>query len=151
MTSAHQTVYKAYSRANHTVAKTRQVVMLYDGAIRFLKQAREDMVERRIESRFNKLMRVGEIIMGLQSSLDFDNGGDTAKVLYAFYSNIDMRVLSLHRSNDVEECDRIILELKEMRDVWDKIDRGETAETTESSTTQDTPPAPPQDSVTFSV
>jgi flagellar protein FliS len=124
MLTAHQSV-KAYHRASHTVAKTRQVVMLYDGMIRFLKQAREDMEKKNIEGRYNKLIRAGEIIMGLQSSLDFDNGGEPAKTLYSFYSNIDMRIIALHRSNDMIACDGVIKDLKDMRDVWDKIDRGD--------------------------
>lgn len=148
MSANHQSV-KAYHRANHTVAKTRQVVMLYDGAIRFLKQAREDMVGGHIEARFNKLVRVGDIIMGLQSCLDFDNGGDSAKVLYGFYSNIDMRIMGLHRTGNVEECDRIIQDLKEMRDVWDKIDRGDGAEKPAAPASQASQDMVP-DSITFS-
>jgi len=142
-TPSSQSVYKAYNRASHTVGKTRQVVMLYDGAIRFLKQAREDMVAGNIEGRFNKLVRVGEIIMGLQSCLDFDSGGESAKVLYSFYSGIDMRIISLHRTNSVEVCDQVINDLKEMRDVWDKIDRGDATPNAMAATTSEpeTPPA----------
>jgi flagellar protein FliS len=150
MSPAPQSVYKAYHKATHTVAKTRQVVMLYDGAIRFLKQAREDMLEKRIEARFHKLVRVGEIIMGLQASLDFDNGGDSAKILYNYYSNLDMRILSLHRTNNIDECERIIADIKEMRDVWDRIDRGEVNSDGTVTPKQELPPATSGDSVAVS-
>ena len=46
MSQPHTGLYKAYSRANHTVSKTRQVVMLYDGAIRFMQQAAEAMEKK---------------------------------------------------------------------------------------------------------
>ncbi|MBN8542683.1 MAG: flagellar export chaperone FliS [Alphaproteobacteria bacterium] len=143
---------KAYHRASHTVAKTRQVVMLYDGMIRFLKQARDCMESRDIEGRYNKLIKAGEIIMGLQSSLDFDNGGDAARVLYGFYSTIDMRIISLHRTNDIADCDRIIADLKEMRDVWNRIDRGlpEKDAAPEVADEQEVPPQPPEEPVTIS-
>ncbi len=143
---------KAYHRASHTVAKTRQVVMLYDGMIRFLKQARDCMENKDIEGRYNKLVKAGEIIMGLQSSLDFDNGGEAARVLYGFYSSIDMRIISLHRTNDIPDCDRVIADLKEMRDVWNRIDKGlpENDGAPEVAAKQEVPPQPPEEPVTVS-
>lgn len=114
----------AYTRASHTVAKTRQVVMLYDGVIRFLQQAKAAMETMDISERYTKLAKAGEVIAGLQSCLDFDSGGQTAQVLYDFYAATEMRILALHRTNDTTECDAIIGDLKQMRDVWYHIDRG---------------------------
>ncbi len=118
------TRYKAYSKASHTVAKTRQVVMLYDGIVRFLAQAKEAMENNEIERRFKTLSKVSEIITGLQACLDFEAGGDTAQVLSEFYSGIDMRIMQLHRTNDAAECQKILDELKAMREVWNSIDHG---------------------------
>lgn len=117
-------LYKAYNRASHTVSKTRQVVMLYDGAIRFLQHASEAMEKKDYEMRYNKLSRVSDIVMGLQSCLDFEVGGPSAKGLYDFYAALDMKIFALHRSNDVKACQALIAEIKEMRDVWDAIDKG---------------------------
>jgi flagellar secretion chaperone FliS len=116
---------KAYSRATHTVNKTRQVVMLYDGAVRFLQHASEAIEKKDYETRYNKLVRVSDILIGLQSCIDFDAGGSSAKILFDFYSTMDTRVFALHRSNDLAACQAIISELKEMRDAWDKIDRAQ--------------------------
>lgn len=122
--SSQMNPYKAYSRASHTVAKTRQVVMLYDGAIRFLQQAKVAMETKDINERYTKLVKADEIIVGLQSCLDFDSGGSTAQVLFDFYSATEMRIMNLHRSNDALECEAIIGDLKRMRDVWYHIDQG---------------------------
>lgn len=116
--------YKAYNKAAHTVAKTRQVVMLYDGIVRFLAQSKEAMEGNAIERRFKTLSRASEIIAGLQACLDFEAGGDTAHVLSEFYSSIDMRIMQLHRTNDAAECQKVIDELKQMREVWNNIDHG---------------------------
>tara|TARA_B100000989_G_scaffold279937_1_gene242989 strand:- start:29 stop:625 length:597 start_codon:yes stop_codon:yes gene_type:complete len=120
--------YSAYSKATHTVAKTKQVVMLYEGAIRFVQQAKEAIKENRIEDRYNLLVRASEILMGLQSCLDFEAGDAVARSLYDYYSYIDSRIMSVHRTNKLETCDEIIDELKRMRDVWNRIDKGETDE-----------------------
>lgn len=116
--------YKAYSKATHTVAKTRQIVMLYDGIVRFLSQAKEAMEKNEIERRFKTLSRCSEIIMGLQACLDYEAGGETANILNDFYASIDMRIMQLHRTNDAEECQKVIDEMKQMREVWNGIDHG---------------------------
>lgn len=116
--------YQAYAVATQTVAPSRQIVMLYDGIIRCLSKAREAIAEKRIEERYNLLIRASELIGGLQGCLDFDKGGEVAKVLYSYYSGIDARVFSLHRTGSLQDCDSIILDVKQMRDAWDEIDRG---------------------------
>jgi|GEM_PF-755558 len=132
--------YKAYNQASHTVAKTRQVVMLYDGVIRNLQQACEAMKNDQVEERFKKLLRASEIIIGLQSSLDFENGESAARILYDFYSSIDSRMLMLHRTSDVALCNTLIEELKEVREMWDKIDRGENQQMPTPQATESSPP-----------
>ena len=116
--------YQAYSVATQTVAPSRQIVLLYDGVIRCIQQAKEAIVEKRIEDRYNLLIRAAELIGGLQGCLDFDNGGEIAKILYGYYSNIEARVFTIHRTNDVADCDAVIADLKQMRDAWEEIDRG---------------------------
>ncbi len=114
--------YQAYALANQTAPKTRQIVMLYDGAIRYLRQARDAMEIGRIEERYNLLLKTSEVVMGLQGCLDFDEGGEVAKILFDFYSSIDTRLLALHGTPSLSHCDQIITELKQMRDVWAAID-----------------------------
>jgi flagellar secretion chaperone FliS len=115
--------YQAYVNATQTVAKTKQIVMLYDGAIRFVQQAKEAIRENRIEDRFKMLVKATDIIGGLQACLDFENGGDIAKVLYSFYASAEARLFAIHRSNSIEACDEVINDLKQMRDVWQEIDQ----------------------------
>lgn len=115
--------YQAYSAASQTVPKVRQVVMLYDAAIRNMKQVKEAIAERQIERRFNLLTKTSEIINALQGCLDFENGGEVATLLFDFYASLDARVLSVHRSNSVETCDQVIAEMKQMRDAWEAIDK----------------------------
>ena len=115
--------YQAYSLANQTAPKTRQIVMLYDGAIRNLRQAVEAIEQKQVEQRYNLLVKTSDIILGLQGCLDFDNGGEVAKLLFDYYSSIDSRLIGLHRHPSVDGCNRIIKELKDMRDAWSVIDQ----------------------------
>jgi flagellar secretion chaperone FliS len=141
MESIQKQKYQAYAAATQTVARTKQIVMLYDGVIRFLQHAREAIQEKRIEDRYRMLTKASEVLMGLQGCLDFENGGNIAKILYSFYSTIDSRIFSIHRSNSIETCDEIIAELKKMREVWQEIDTSNSA-----GATPVPPPVDPQSS-----
>lgn len=113
----------SYQMASETVQKTRQLVMLYDAVIRLLKQARSAMEEKRFADRFNMLQKASNIVMSLHSALDYERGGEISQILNNFYTAMDIRMIGLNRTNSVEECDKIIDEIKIMRDAWDKIDR----------------------------
>jgi len=118
-----QKQYSAYNTASQMVRKTKQIVMLYEGAIRYIQQAKAAIEKNDIETRFNSLTKACDIIIGLQLSLDFDKGGEIAKLLYDYYSGLDMRIMSIHQSNNVEDCDLAIKHLKMMRDAWEEIDQ----------------------------
>ncbi len=114
--------YQAYAAATQTVARTKQIVMLYDGVIRFVQQAKDAIQANRIEERYHMLTKATEVLMGLQACLDFENGGHIARVLYHFYSNIDSQIFAIHRTNSAQACEDVIVEMKKMRDVWQEID-----------------------------
>ncbi len=119
--------YQAYAAATQTVAKTKQIVMLYDGAIRFIQQAKEAIQSKRIEDRYRLLTRASDVISGLQGCLDFENGGQIAKILYQYYGSIDRRIFSIQHNNSLETCDEVVEDLKQMRDVWQEIDISQAA------------------------
>jgi flagellar secretion chaperone FliS len=134
--------YQAYAAATQTVARTKQIVMLYDGIIRFLQHAREAVVAGRIEDRYHMLTKASEVLMGLQACLDFENGGNIAKVLYQFYSSIDSQIFGIHRTNSLESLDAIINDLKKMREVWHEIDETTGGSSPEMALPTVTPAAP---------
>lgn len=135
----HKHKYRAYAAATQTVAKTQQIVLLYDGVIRLIQQAKEAIREKRIEDRYNLLMKASTIIHGLQGCLDFENGGEIAGVLYSFYSSVDNRLFSVHRDNNMATCDEVIHDLKQMRDAWLAVDEAVLAEAAPAQ-----PPLPAQ-------
>ena len=63
----------------------RFVVMLYDGARRFLHQASAAMRAEQIELTHNKLRRAEDIIIYLKDTLDLEKGGEIAVRLQAIY------------------------------------------------------------------
>lgn len=119
-TSKQYEAYKAYYQA---VSKTKQVVMLYDGAIKYMQKAIEAIEEENIQDRYNALEKASSIVVGLQAALDFEKGKDISEALENYYFSIDMRIISVHRSQDIEMCNQIIKELRQMRDAWEEVDQ----------------------------
>ncbi len=114
---------QAYKNAFANVDKLNQVIMLYDGAITSLQQAKQAITDKNIEERFNKVAKAFHIITGLRDSLDHVNGGEVAAVLTEWYSGTAMRILSINRTLDLNMCDMCIAHIKQMRDAWLDIEK----------------------------
>ncbi len=115
-------IFEAYFQAAQTLPKTRQVVMLYDGAIKFMVQARDAIPAGDIESCSNALTKAGNIIFGLHGCLDFNQGGNISMILDSFYSTIFAEINEIQTTRSATKCDEIIAELKAMRESWAEID-----------------------------
>lgn len=118
----HASQVNAYKMARATVSKTRQVVMLYEGVIKFMMQAREAIEQNKIEDRYNSLVKANDVLIALQNSLDFEKGGTMAHVLHDFYSDQINAIYSMHENGSSATCDRVISEVKDMLETWRKID-----------------------------
>ena len=119
--------YAAYTNAQFHASKCEQVIMLYDGAIRFIQKAIDAIGDNNIQERYNHLTRAQHILIGLQSALDFDQGGDIAQLLYSYYHGLDMRLMGVHRNNDVATCQQAIEELTMMKEAWVDVDNSTSA------------------------
>lgn len=114
--------FQAYANAAMTVSKTRQVVMLYDGMIRFVQQAVEAIGRKDYEARFNLLAKTSAILNGLQNSLDHEQGGEIARILDGFYAAMDAKISRVHHTNDVQTLETALKELRNMRDAWQAVE-----------------------------
>ncbi|HHV65634.1 MAG TPA: flagellar export chaperone FliS [Peptococcaceae bacterium] len=81
-----QAAYK--QTAVETASPEKLIIMLYAGAIKFLRQAEKALEEKRYEDAHHFLVRVGDIITELSLSLNMEEGGTIAlnlRELYTFY------------------------------------------------------------------
>lgn len=94
------------------------VVMLYDGALRFSKDARDAIVRRDIARRAQSISRMLDIVSELQSTLDMDNGGEIASSLDRLYVFVRDRLLEASFAQDVRPLDDAVRVLTTLRDGW---------------------------------
>lgn len=114
----------AYHAASETVTPATAIVMLYDGAVRRLNEAKLAAQEGRIEDRCNAVGKAHAIIHGLQCQLDFGAGGDIAALLDDYYNYILHRMTQINIKSDPTICEELVSRLREMRESWSTIAQG---------------------------
>lgn len=134
------TVY--LERQIQNASSVEQVVMMYDGAIRFYTKARYCMEQNDVEGRFNNASRAGNIMAYLLDILDLEKGGEVGIRLAKIYGHILKRHLDIDMKNDITAVDEIIGHLKTLRSSWEKVSKGETGEDSEGKSDQNGGAAP---------
>lgn len=111
----------AYQAASNMTSSLGAVVMLYDGMIKEVGKAKVAIEEGRIEDRFNATQKACQILLGLQSHLDFERGGDISLMLDQFYHTIFRDLQKVNMSNSAAACDEVISALSEVRASWAEL------------------------------
>ena len=92
------------------------VVMLYDGGLAFIHQARAAVERRDIPARREASTKALAVISQLQSTPNMEAGGDVARQLDELYTWITGRILKATMDNDaapLEEAARVLAMLRE--------------------------------------
>jgi flagellar protein FliS len=97
------------------------VVMLYDGAIRFLDQAAVAMDERDMATKALALSRAFAILNELQSTLNVKDGGELARQLDALYSHMHDRLVDANVQRSSAPIRDVINLLTPLRDAWMQV------------------------------
>jgi flagellar secretion chaperone FliS len=99
------------------------VVMLYDGARKFLFQAGVAMRDGQIELTHRKLRRAEDIIVHLRNVLDMEQGGEIAERLDAIYLFCERHLRQARFDQDPIKLEQVSGLLGELRDAWATISR----------------------------
>jgi flagellar protein FliS len=109
----------AYRRTEAQSASPLQlVVMLYDGALRFLSEARAAQALGEMRKRNEALKRVSAIVAECHSALDLERGGAVAAELDRLYSYISGRLLDITMKRDATAIDEVHKLLTTVRGAW---------------------------------
>jgi flagellar protein FliS len=104
-----------------TAPPERLVVMLYDGAHRFLFQAVHAMRSGDIALTNNRMQRAEAILSELRQTLDFERGGEIAPRLEAIYAFCQRHLLDARIKRDPERIEQVMKLLSELREAWDQV------------------------------
>jgi len=99
----------------------RLIQMLFDGALKRIAFAKGAMQRKQIAEKGRFISQAIDIVGGLRSSLDKEQGGEIAANLEALYIYIDGQLLMANLHNSEEILDEVSGLLREVKTSWDSI------------------------------
>ena len=113
---------QAYTESSVLTASPEQlVVMLYDGAIRFLNQASAALRAGNRQQFAVRLRRGEAIITQLNMTLDLERGGEVAERLRSIYMFSRRHLIDAQLKSDPALVDEVVGLLSELRESWAQL------------------------------
>jgi flagellar secretion chaperone FliS len=122
--------WKSYHQTATLTAPPGQIIlMLYDGALRFLESALrgfelKDPAQLNMAVN-NNLFRARDIIRELDCALNLEQGGELAQTLHRLYEYFEGRIQVSNLKKQSEGVEEVIRHLNVLRDAWAAMLRGE--------------------------
>lgn len=113
--------YTAYNRvAAETASKDQMLIMLFDGAVKYVRNARKNMEEKRTAAKGECISKAMAILIEFECALDHDIGGELAGDLARLYRYMLHRLLEANVMNDTGMLDEVEGLLMQLRDGFDQ-------------------------------
>lgn len=96
------------------------LLMMYAGAIRFLKKAIEANDTNRIEEKGRYIVKTQEIVSELRATLDFEVGGEIANNLDTLYDFVTQRLLGGNLNRDTQQLREALNVLVTLKGTWEE-------------------------------
>jgi len=104
-----------------TADRLQLVIMLYDGAISFLGQAKEKMAARDAAGKGLLIGRALDIIAELNASLNFQAGQELAANLFHLYNFMTGHLTEANLNWDSAALDEVLGMLLQLREAWVEV------------------------------
>ena len=105
------------SRAN-TASREDLLILLYEGAIRFLERSITEAEAKNLSEHKMYLRRGLSIIAELQSTLNFDHGGELAVQLFDLYGFMIHRLTQANITQDISHIRIVITNMNTLLEGW---------------------------------
>ena len=114
--------YKQYQKTQVVTASREKILlMLYEGAIRFTKQARAAMNDKKIADKGKAISKATAIISELMATLDFKVGGQLAQDLENLYIFMIDKLIEANVYNKIECLDDVERLLNTLYSAWKDV------------------------------
>jgi len=112
-------VYQAV--AVQTSSPAKLVVMLYEGAIRFLRESVQAIESKDLERKRQSVDRAVAIVQHLAGTLDMEQGGAVAADLYRLYGYMMSRILEGSAKLETAPIEEVIKLLGVVLNGWEEL------------------------------
>jgi flagellar protein FliS len=101
-----------------TASGEQLVLMLYDGAIRFARQAKEALARKDFEGSCDRLLRAQRIVQELQAGLRGEANPELARQMNSLYTFIYERLVQANMTQQPGPIDEALKILEHQRETW---------------------------------
>ena len=107
---------KQYQANNiNTATPEKLMILLFDGAIQFLKKAKIAIAENNFKERSTNIDGARKIIRELMRTIDLENGNDVSKQLFKLYNRMAMNLIKANVQRNSDKIDEVIDDLTNIR------------------------------------
>ncbi|MCL6617650.1 MAG: flagellar export chaperone FliS [Anoxybacillus ayderensis] len=112
--------YQSYqTNAVQTASPGELTLMLYNGCLKFIAQAKKAIEEKDIEGRNTNLLKAQKIIQELMVTLNMEY--EVAKSMMTMYDYIYRRLVEANIKSDIAILEEVEEYVKEFRDTWKQV------------------------------
>jgi len=105
-----------------TAGRGKLLLMAYDGALRFLRQAGEAMKNKDTYNQNDYILKAQRIVMELLNTIDHSHNTELAQALDRLYRYIYDRLTEANIKDDLAALEESQVHLKELREAWAEAD-----------------------------
>lgn len=128
MAQGYRQYSKVYQKAAvSTVDQRKLIVLLYDGAIKFLTIAVNKIESGDSYEAHTNLVRGKSIVAELLASLNLEQGGEIAANLQRLYAYIFSELIDANIERNTSRVESVIEMLKDLRDAWKSLEPSKSA------------------------
>lgn len=109
----------------NTADQGKLILMMYDGAIRFVEIAKTKLTENDVAGKGIYISKAEAIISELMASLNIEAGGEVAVSLEKLYVFMNKQLRIANVNKDTKPLDVVLNILNELKEAWVKIFKGE--------------------------
>lgn len=102
----------------NTASAEQILLMLYDGAIRFTRQAIEGIAENKLDMKRQGISKTIAIVTEFSNTLDHKIGGKIAEDLHELYDFMIRELIAANIGNDVDKLEAVEKLLVDLRQTW---------------------------------
>lgn len=103
-----------------TASREQLLILLYDGAIRFLNLAKQGKEQANVEQYHTNITKAQRILTEFMATLDVDLGGEVAQNLYRLYEYLHYQLLQASLKKDVTMVDEVLGHLRQLKTTWEE-------------------------------
>ena len=104
-----------------TANQGKLIVMLYEGAIRFLKLAADNMHHNTYDVVNTNIIKAQDILTELMLALNMEQGGDIASNLFNLYAFMKKQLLEANMKKDASNLHGVIRLLDQLKGAWEEV------------------------------